>query len=560
MSHFKWHILPSLPDGSLASAAGVPPIIAQLLYNRGVTKASDFELFLTADSRLSGDPFLLPDMHQAVGRIFRALMSNENIVIYGDFDCDGVTSTVLLTEALKALGGKVKPYIPHRLNEGYGLKSDTLEKLHKEGASLIISCDCGITAAAEVKKANKWGLDIIITDHHTPLEELPPALAVINPKRADSAYPYVELAGVGVALKLVQALFSGLGKEKELERLLDLVALGTVADMVPLTGENRMLVKQGINRMNSTTRTGIREILNQAKVNGDIDQERISWVLAPRLNTPGRLEHAMSSYNLLTTESQNEAREISAWLEQKNLERQRLTTTAQTKARAMVQSEGLTPLLFVGDTEFPAGVNGLVANRLADEFYRPAVVLRTGEVWSTGSCRSIPEFNIINALKRCSGLLTHFGGHSQAAGFTVATRDMPKLKQELIEIAAGELKDVDLRPHIDIDTIASLAELVNNNTFQIIQQLAPFGQGNPVPTFLSLGVIVVECRTMGGNGDHLKMRLRQNGTTWDCVGFGLGGNISEITSPLDIVYNIEVDRWNGRDSLRLNVLDVGNNK
>ena len=560
MSHFKWHVLPSLPDGKLARAAGVSPVIAQLLYNRGITRASDVDLFLNADERLSGDPFLLPDMHQAVGRIFRALLSNETIVVYGDFDCDGITSTVLLTEALRFLGGKVRPHIPHRVNEGYGLKTDMLEKLRKEGADLIISCDCGITAIAEVKKAAKWGLDIIVTDHHTPLAELPPAIAVINPKRDDSVYPYVELAGVGVALKLVQALFAGQGKEKELAGLLDLVALGTVADMVPLTGENRLLVKQGLLRMNTARRLGIREILNQAKVTGVIDHESISWVLAPRLNTPGRLEHAMASYKLLTTESEEEAQTISAWLEKKNLERQRLTNSAQIKARGIIIAEGLPPLLFVGDSEFPAGINGLVANRLTDEFYRPAIVLRMGEMWSTGSCRSIPEFNIINALQQCSDILTHFGGHSQAAGFTAATQDLPRLKQSLIKIAAEELQNVDLRPHIDIDTIATLAELVDNNTYQVIQQLAPFGQGNPLPTFLSMGVSVVDCRTMGAKGEHLKMKLRQDGTTWDCVGFGLGGKISDITSPLDIVYTIETDHWNGKDTLRLNVLDVGNNK
>jgi single-stranded-DNA-specific exonuclease len=557
VSRFKWHILPSLPDDKLAKAGGVPQFIAQLLFNRGITDAADFELFLNADERLCGDPLLLPDMHQAVGRIFRALMSNENIVVYGDFDCDGVTSTVLLTESLRALGGKVKPYIPHRFTEGYGLRSDTLEKMRKENVSLVVTCDCGITAITEVKKAAKWGMDIIITDHHVPLDELPEAAAVINPKRADSKYPFHELAGVGVALKLVQALFNGMGKEREMENLLDLAALGTVADMVPMLGENRLLVKKGIARLNAKPRPGIRELLNQAKVSGEIDPERISWVLAPRLNTPGRLDHAVASYKLLTTESEDEARQISGWLEQKNLERQRLTTGTQSRAREIIQAQGLTPLIFVGDESFPAGVSGLVANRLAEEFYRPAIVCRTGEVWSIGSCRSIPEFNIIEALRKQSGLLTHFGGHAQAAGFTVATRDLPALKQGLIESAVTGLAGIELKPHLDIDAIVSLAELVNNNTYKTIQQLAPFGQGNPLPAFLSMGVSVVECRTMGSTGEHLRLRLRQNGCAWDAIAFGFGDSIRDMKNTLDIVYNLEMDRWNGREQLRLNILDIG---
>jgi single-stranded-DNA-specific exonuclease len=560
LSHFKWHILPSLPDEQLPHAIGIPSLITQLLCNRGLTQPSDFELFLSADNRLSGDPFLLPDMHQAIGRVYRSLLSDENIVVYGDFDCDGITSTVLLTEALSLLGGKVTPYIPHRLTEGYGLKTETLEKLYRNGTNLVITCDCGITALPEVKKASKLGLDIIITDHHLPLEGLPPALAVINPKRTDSGYPFSELAGVGVALKLIQALFQSLGREKEVEKFLDLVAIGTVADMVPLLGENRLLVKQGLAQLNDSPRLGIQEILNQAKVTGILDPEKISWVLAPRLNTPGRLEHAMASYQLLTTASVDEAKEITNWLEQKNLERQRLTTTAQNKARERVLTDGLKPVLFVEDPNFPAGINGLVANRLTDEFYRPAIIIRTGEVWSTGSCRSIPEFNIINALKQCQTLLSHFGGHAQAAGFTIPTRNLPQFKQKLIEIAAADLVGVDLRPHIDIDAIVTLPELVNNNIFNVIQQLAPFGQGNPLPIFLTLGVSVLECRTMGANDEHLRMKFKQNGVTWDGVGFGLGSYINEITTPLDIVYTIEMDHWNGRETLRLNVLDIGETK
>lgn len=555
MSRFKWNILPSLPEDKLPRLPGIPSLVVQLLYNRGITEPAEYDRFLNIDERLSGDPFLLPDMHQAVGRIYRALLSGEKIVVYGDFDCDGITSTAVLVEGLSSLGGNVSPYIPHRLTEGYGLKTAALEKLRQEGVSLVVTCDCGITAIPEVKRAKRTKLDVVITDHHLPMEELPPAVAAVNPKRNDSRYPFSELAGVGVALKLLQALYINLGNPHDLEKLHDLAALGTIADMVPLTGENRLLVKQGLEKLNSSPRLGIREMLERANVSGEITPERVSWVLAPRLNTPGRLEHAMASYRLLMTSSIEEARELATWLELKNAERQRLTNSAQEKAREQVISAGLTTVLFAGDEEFPIGINGLVANRLAEEFYRPAIVFRPGEVWSTGSARSIPEFDIIGALTQCRGLLSHFGGHAQAAGFTLPTGNLSRFKQTLLEIANTQLAGVNLRPHIDVDAVTTLAELGKNDTYRIIQRLAPFGQGNPVPAFLSRKVTVLECRTMG-NGDHLRMKLKQNGSVWDAVGFGLGGCIKDIVSPMDIVYNLELDQWNGRETLRLNILDM----
>lgn len=556
MSRFKWNIYPQLTEDQLKWAGKIPHVVAQILYNRGVTDLSSCDQFLKIDEHLAGDPFLLPDMEKAVIRIFQALLSGETIVVYGDYDCDGITSTAILVRGLSALGGKVRPYIPHRLLEGYGLKSEALEKLKKEGTGLIITCDCGITALSEVKRAHRLGLDIIITDHHMPLEELPRAVASINPHRLDSKYPFSHLSGAGVAYKLLQALYTSLARIMETDNLLDLVALGTVADMVPLVGENRLFVKQGIELINSIPRTGIRELLLQARVSGEIDAGRISWILAPRLNTPGRLEHAMASFKLLMTDSAEEAREISVWLEQKNSERQKLTADAFNKAKEKVREEGLAPVIFVADDDFPVGVAGLVANRLADEFYRPVFVIHTGEVWSTGSARSIPEFNIINALQKCRNLLVHFGGHARAAGFTISTAKLLHLKKALIDQAEVELAGVDLRPHLDIDTVTSLTSLGTGSVFQYIQQLEPFGEGNPEPVFLSKGVTVVDCRTMGPNGEHLRLKVKQNDSVWDAVGFGLGEYINQINTPLDIVYNLELDKWNGREALRLNILDL----
>jgi len=555
LSRSRWNRLPPIPDQRLIGVSGYSPAITQLLYNRGLTEPSQLEAFIAADERLTNDPALLPDMHQAVARIYQALLSGEKIAVYGDFDTDGITATALLVQGLTILDGKVTPYIPHRLTEGYGLKTAALENLYRQGISLVVSVDCGITAFPEVKKARRMGLDIVITDHHTPTDVIPPANAVVNPKLPESDYPFPELAGVGVALKLLQALFNGLGKEDKLNQLTDLVALGTVADMVPLLGENRYLVKEGLKRINAAPRLGIQELTALTGLNaGRIASENVTWSLAPRLNAAGRLEHAMSSYQLLMTDSPQEAHDLAVWLEGKNSERQKMTAKAQARAREQVAAQGDAPLLLAGDRDFPGGILGLVASRLADEFYRPAVVVRIGDRLSSGSCRSIPEFNIIQALRQCASLFTHFGGHAQAAGFSMLTRNLPRLEEALLEMAASQLAGVDLRPRLDIDTEVKLSELAGD-TFPMMQQLAPFGSGNPPPNFLSHRVDIVDRRTMGSNGEHIRLKLKQDDTLWDAVGFGLGSQLTENLSPIDIVYNLEIDHWSGEERLRLNILD-----
>ncbi len=560
MSHRRWNLLPSVPDKHLGDAPGFSPLVAQILYNRGLTEPSQLQSFLAADESLSCDPNLLPDMHQSVARLYQALLSNEKIAIYGDFDADGITATALLVQGLSLLDCQATPYIPHRLTEGYGLNVAALENLQQQGISLVVTVDCGITALSQVKRATRLGLDVIITDHHTPSDDIPQAKAVINPKLIDSKYPFSDLAGVGVALKLLQALFWGLGKERQLSELADLVALGTIADRVPLLGENRYLVKQGLERLNTSPRLGIRELIAQSGLNAtSLDSESVSWTIAPRLNAAGRLEHAMGSYKLLMTDSPEEARGLAKWLEQKNAERQRLTAKTLARAREQVLAQGDSPILIVGEADYPAGIIGLVAGRLSEEFYRPVIVLRTGEQMSSGSCRSIPEFDIIRALNRCRHLLTHFGGHSRAAGLGLRTRDLPRLREELLELAVTELEGVDLRPGVDIDAEVPLSDLAGG-TFGTIQKLAPFGESNPAPTFLSRRVDVVDCRTMGNSGDHLRMKLKQDGPVWDAVGFGLGNYRSETSSLLDIVYNLEIDHWGGKENLRLNIVDFGASK
>ena len=554
MSHSRWNLLPSIPDENVG-ITGIPLFIRQLLYNRGITQPSDIETFLAADERLRADPNILPGMHDAVARLYRALLSREKIAIYGDFDADGITATALLVQGLSMLDCEAIPYIPNRINEGYGLKITALETLQQQGVSLVVTVDCGITAVSEIKKASRMGLDIIVTDHHVPPDDIPSATAVIDPKLSNSEYPTSELAGVGVALKLLEALFSGLGKADKLEEVIDLVALGTVADMVPLLGENRYLVKQGLRRLNNSPRLGVREIINQTGLDAsNINSTSISWTIAPRLNAAGRVGDAMNSYRLLMTDSVEEARQLTGWLEQKNLERQKLTNLALERAREQVITQVNLPILIASDPGYSAGIIGLVAGRLTEEYYKPVIVIRTGDRYCGGSSRSIPEFNMIEALNKCSHLLTRFGGHSRAAGLSLYSENLSQLKQALLEIAAKELEGVDLRPKIDIDAETILPDL-GGDTYPTIQKMAPFGQGNPMPVFLSRHVEVVSSSTMGSDNSHLRMRVKQGSMLFDAVGFGLGNYVNEVSNYIDIVYNLELDHWNGQSKLRLNILD-----
>jgi single-stranded-DNA-specific exonuclease len=534
--------------------------MTQVLFNRGLADASQVEPFLSVDKRLSNDPFLLPDMEVAVTRIYRAVLSGEKIAVYGDFDADGITSTAVLVQGLRAFNVEAVPYIPHRINEGHGLKIAALEALHKQGVSLVITCDCGVTGVIPVKKARRLGMDVIITDHHTPTEELPPALAVVNPKVAASHYPFVELAGVGVAYKLLQALLMGVNKEAQLGEVADLVALGTVADMTPLLGENRYLVSEGLKRMNASPRLGLVELLTKAGTTpGSLTSENITWTIAPRLNTASRMEHALPSYELLMTDSVERAGELMTWLEQKNTERQQITAKATAVAKEQVLARKLESLIMVRVDDFSSGISGLVANKLSDEFYRPSVVIRTGKKVSTGSCRSIPEFNLIESLTECRELFMEFGGHKGAAGFMILTNNIPLLYERLLKIAETKLDGVDLRPKIDIDAEVTLKDLAGS-AFRDLQRLAPFGQANPQPVFVTRKVKVVGCRTMGSDGGHLRLKLEQNGMVWDSVAFGFGAHQAEMSDPIDIVYNLELDQWNGKSTLRLNLIDFAKAK
>jgi single-stranded-DNA-specific exonuclease len=430
-----------------------------------------------------------------------------------------------------------------------------LANLFKKGATLVISADCGTTCYEEVKIAQKRGQDIIITDHHTCPDLLPPAVAVINPKRQDSIYPFPQLAGVGVAYKLIQALLWGQGREEVVNHFFDLIALGTVTDIAPLQGENRYLVKEGLKLLNKPRRPGVAEMIRAAGLEpGNIDPKSISWILGPRLNAAGRLEHAYLSFHLLLTDSPEEGRRLALELEKKNAERQKLLEAALEKAREVALTQGEAKLLMITRDDFPLGIIGLVASRLVDEFHRPAVVVRKGGTISRGSARSIPQFDIVAALKEYSHLFTHFGGHPLAAGFIIPTPHLSQLHQGLVGKAEEKLAGLELRPQIVIDAQIPLSNL-DSKLFHFCQQLAPFGQGNPPPTFLSQGVKVVEAKAVG-DGEHLRLKVKAGDITWQGIGFGLGGYAENLPPYVDLVYNLALDCWGGEEVLGLNILDL----
>jgi single-stranded-DNA-specific exonuclease len=549
----RWRVLPPVPK-EYSNASGQPPLIAQLLYNRGV-RPEETAAFLSVDQGLESNPFLLPDISQAVSRIYKAVLGREKIAVYGDFDVDGVTAIVILVEGLSRLGAEVSPYIPDRVKEGHGLKVPALEKLRAQAIKLVVTVDCGVTDIKEVRQAQDMGMDVIVTDHHVPLGSLPPAVAVVDPKRKDSGYPFRDLAGAGVAFKLLQALFHKDSREKWLGRLLDLVVLATVTDLVAVLGENRYLVREGLKELNSSSRVGIQEMVKSAGLKlGELDSGDISWVLGPRLNAASRMDHASTSYQLLTTRSSEEARLLALELEGKNAERQKLTQEVLSRAKEKLSPKLHLSLLIDGDESYSVGVIGLVAGKLVDEFYKPAVMISLGPESCQGSCRSIAEFDVVSALAECQDLLIAFGGHPAAAGFTVARQNLAQLEEKLVKLATEQLRHVELRPEIVIDAELPLS-VFSGETFNLIQTLSPFGSGNRQPTFLTRRAEVIECRTFGNQGDWLRLKLKQGNVTWQAVDFESHKKPEGVPSRVDIVYNLEKKYWNGEEVLRLNLLD-----
>ena len=518
----RWRLRGRFPEGGLADAP-YPPLIRHLLWHRGVRTPAEAAALMEG-APVEHDPGLLPDIEPALARLQRAIAEGELIAVYGDFDVDGVTASAILSEGLTGVGGRVEVYIPDRFSEGYGVNTEAIDKLHARGVGLILSADCGTSSIPEVTHARNLGIDAIVLDHHTVPPELPDTVALINPKRPGNRYPEPELASGGLAFKLMSALYARTDRPFDPARYLDLVALATVCDVAPLRGENRSLVRRGLRALARTSRPGIRALLEASGVDPSrIDADTIGYALGPRLNAAGRLAHARLALDLLMETDEGRAAERALELTALNQQRQQATAEAMALARDLLAAEDPdAPLIFLGHPDIPSGIVGLVAGRLAEEYYRPAVVYERGEATSRASCRSIPEFDITAALRTAPGLMLRFGGHRAAAGFTAANENLPALNDALQEHAREALAGLDLAPVLDIDAAVPLRSL-NGRIIQQIFRMAPFGEANPEPTFLSRDVEVADVKVVGSDGTHLRLRLRDGNVTWPAIAFGLNG-------------------------------------
>ena len=554
----RW--LLATPADSSRLPAEVPVLVGQLLVSRGIDTAHKLESFLNL-SNLPHDPGLLPGMDQAVARLRRAVNQGERVGVFGDFDVDGITGTAIMCEGLESLGAFPIPYIPQRGGEGHGLSRGAIDSLSDQGATLIVTVDCGITDADEVDYASSLGVDVIITDHHVPPEGLPKAVACVNARLPDSEYPFDELCGAGLALKVIDGLHQSWQVPYD-PALLELAALGSVADLVPLVDENRYIVSTGVERLRETRRPGLLALYQNSRlVPRDVTSENISFQIAPRLNAAGRMGDPAHSFRLLTTRSADEAATLAEMLEEMNRERRSATEHAMELALERVEAMPSLPyLLVVADEAIPQGVAGLVASRLVERYRRPAAVLSVNGDQAVASARSVPEFNVIESIKSTSDLLLRFGGHSQAAGFTIPTSLIGEVSQRLNQCAEEQLSSMSLSPLLEIDAMAELPQLTWD-LHEWLDSLEPFGRGNRRPIFASLNVSVSDARFVGYSNQHLRLRVEQGGQTMTALAFNQADSWSEISgrageTRLDLAYTLMLDTWQGASSLALRVSNL----
>ena len=550
---------------ALAVALRVSPIVARLLALRGLVDPDAARRFLQPSLEHLHDPFRLTDMAAAVDRLLRAVTQRERIAVHGDYDVDGITSTVILRRALELLGADVVHYIPERLTEGYGLQPSGIERLHAEGVHLVVSVDCGIRGLDAARRARELGVDLIVTDHHEPDDTLPPALAVINPKRHDCAYPDKDLAGVGVALKLVQALCTRTDRTRWIPGFVKMAAIGTLADVVPLVGENRVIAKIGLEGLSRGPNTvGVRALLEAAGLTGrKLDSFHVAFMIAPRLNAAGRMATPDIATRLLLATEEGEAelaRALADQLNEENLRRQQEEADMVASARSAIDSDpaiGAHNLLIVGGEGWHRGVIGIVASKLVDAFHKPSIVLSVDGELTHGSCRSIPAFDMLGALETCADLFVRFGGHRQAAGLTIETGRVAALRARLTAIADAQLEPDQLMPRLRIDGPLPLRE-ITADVVQGLLALEPFGLANPRPVFHASPVDLVDGpRTIKER--HLSMSFRQQGRTFRAIAWRAVERmayLAEHRTGLAVAYSLDQNHYQGETYLQLTVADV----
>ncbi len=573
MIYKKWIVKPDPPADYLLNFPGLNAVLQKLLFVRGISEMEDARFFLQPDYEQVPDPYLFQDMLTVVERIWDAIHNQEKIIIHGDYDADGVTSSAIMYKTLKALGAKVDVFIPHREADGYGMNLKNIKKFIQEKYDLLITVDCGITNIEEVKYAELNGLEVIITDHHEPLEILPSALAIINPKKKDDNYSFKYLCGAGVAYKVASALlktsqaqkvdFSAWGgNEGYLKWLLDLVAIGTTADVMPLIGENRVYVKYGLKVLAKTRRLGLQQLAEVAGI--DLTKEdpfTIGFQIAPRLNAAGRMDHAQLAFDLLTTDDAEQAYLLARQLQETNTGRQRATDVALTKAREQVLAQNGQKIFFVYDPEIPAGIIGLIAGRINDEFYRPTIVMTNNGDQIVGSGRSIDCFDITQALFKSQRLLSRYGGHPQACGFTLQNEKvLEEFKSDMLAQAAEKITDPDLVPVIEIDAVLKASEMQIDLVKQL-EKLSPYGEGNSKPRFLIAGLNITAIDRLGNGEKHLRIMAKADDSylIYKFMAFGAGdvwGGYVNVGDKIDVVVELGLNFWNGYENVEARIIDL----
>lgn len=573
----SWQIMPKIDQTFINQFSQYDPILLQLLFNRGLIEPKEIEDFLSSDySLLHHDPFLFRDMEAATDLIIEKIKAGEKIVVYGDYDADGVTSSAILIEVLKILKAKTDIYIPNRVSEGYGLNKSAIKESSKAGAKLIITVDNGIRNKAEVEYVKSLGMEIIITDHHVPppeKNELPDCL-IINPIIQDETYPFKYLAGVGVASKLALALIkkSKLTEEQKIKlenKILDLVAIGTVADCVTLLGENRILVKQGLEVLNKTNRLGLKELFKTAKINEKqkLDSWNIGFQISPRLNAAGRMDHANTAYELLTTKDRDEAVKLSEGLNLRNQDRQKITEEIvkeiiDNQIKEPLKNKiiiAVSPSIYEKSQAWNEGIIGLVAGRICEKYYLPTLVITGNSKDIKGSGRSIEEFNLIKTIEHLKNNLFKYGGHAAACGFSIEGKEkLENFIKEITEYANSNLGTIELKPKLSIDAEIDFND-VNDDLIEILEKLMPFGEDNDRPVFVCRNVNVVDIMNMGIDGRHLKLKLRaDNSKTRNALGFGQAEEWKaiKINDRIDIAFYADLNEFNGRREVQLKIIDI----
>ncbi len=548
---------------ALAVALGISHTFAVLLANRGFVSPAEVQDFLEPSLTKLLDAFTMRDMDLATARIWKAIDEREAILVYGDYDVDGITATGLLTSALSRLGAKVSYFIPDRIRDGYGFSQRGVDVAKKRRTRLVVTADCGITATAEVKLAREHGIDVIVTDHHEPLGVLPEAQAILNPKRRDCPYAFKELAGVGVVLKLVQGLAQyrpGSLPEDFVSEHLDLVALGTIADVVPLRGENRIIAKLGLERLCTSTKPGIVALKEVAGLRSKrVESGHVAYILAPRINAAGRLGNAESGVRLLLSTERGEALTIAESLEEDNTMRKKIDESTLEEALEQLQTHGndLPPAIVLWSDRWHPGVLGIVASRLTERYHRPTILIASDPDEGKGSCRSIPGFDVCQALQECREHLLGFGGHSYAAGLTIRSEQLEAFRDHLCRVVSERLTADDYVPKLSIDGPISL-EQCNEDLVQFLDRLSPFGIGNTEPLFVAENIQIAGT-PMVVSRNHLKLNVRQNGCELECIGFGMGhlaGPIQTEPGRISIAFVPTMNVWQNRARLQLKLRDV----